>query len=177
MWHTAIISATEWDNFFGLRDHPAAQPEFQIIAHMMKELISASKPTLLQYGQWHLPLIGADEMAVALAHGDHAWEDLKLVSAGRCARVSFDTHENWEELDVSIRRAKMLMGNGHFSPFEHVARPLDPSDYHADITDEPFRIDGPMYDNKAFVGNFRCWVQMRKEIPNEDRFDLALASD
>jgi hypothetical protein len=177
MWHTAIISATEWDNFFALRDHPAAQPEFQIVAKLMRASIEGSTPLELGYDQWHLPLITFEEWdnlelgrGEAQRHKDglpsdvtpHRFrehvERIKLVSAGRCARVSFDTHENWEPWDASEERAKKLMTNGHFSPFEHVARPFSGGEPHPPLG--------------FFVGNFRGWVQMRKEIPHEDNFAL-----
>jgi thymidylate synthase ThyX len=32
MWHTAIITATEWDNFFWQRCDPMAQPEMKAVA-------------------------------------------------------------------------------------------------------------------------------------------------
>src|SRR5690606_5541952 len=41
-WHTAIISATEWENFFNLRCHPDAQPEIQTIARMIRDAMNAS---------------------------------------------------------------------------------------------------------------------------------------
>lgn len=166
LWMTTIISATEWANFFALRDHPAAQPEFQITARLMREAIEASDPEMFDYGMWHMPLIQSCEIidtdGIASPEDMTAvdWEKWKMISAGRCARVSYDTHENFEPIEKSIERAKILMGNGHFSPFEHVARPAGGSEPH------------PPEQN--FFGNFRGWVQMRTEIPFEDRFDLAL---
>jgi hypothetical protein len=32
---TTLVTATEWDNFFALRAHPDAQPEFQALADLM----------------------------------------------------------------------------------------------------------------------------------------------
>lgn len=154
MWHTAIISATEWDNFFALRDHPAAQPEFQVVAEMMRKEMSYSTPQLLNYDQWHLPLVQGVEGV------KFEYDSLKKISASRCARVSFDKHTDDEPISNTIARADKLMNSvpAHLSPFEHVARPADPSqDAHGD--------DGV---GMEFYGNFRGWVQMRKEIPNED---------
>ncbi len=36
MWITVIVSATEWGNFFGLRDHPMAEPHFQELARLAR---------------------------------------------------------------------------------------------------------------------------------------------
>ena len=167
LWHTAIISATEWDNFFALRDHPAAQPEMQIIARMMREVIEMSHPNLLDYGEWHLPLVYESDRRVLEI------EALKMVSASRCARVSFDKHTDDEPLAATIDRAQRLRESGHFSPFEHVARPVDD---HGAAGGVP---DYGMWNVEwtDFVGNFRGWVQMRKEIPHEDNFARLINSD
>ena len=176
MWHTAIISATEWDNFFALRDHEAAQPEFRITAQAMKEAMAGSLPVELEPGQWHLPMITDGELKQlcdlrqdpykAPEQIAHELDSLKLISAGRLARVSFDTHELMEPHADSIQRAQRLMGNGHFSPFEHVARP-------AEYEDDDMSLEiGEDISYQTFFGNFRGWVQMRKEIPHESRFDM-----
>jgi hypothetical protein len=82
----------------------------------------------------------------------------KRVSASRCARVSFDTHEQIEPIHRSLERADMLINSGHLSPFEHVARPMG------------IPALGHLKPAAAFMGNFRGWVQFRKEFPNEENF-------
>jgi thymidylate synthase ThyX len=171
MWHTAIISATEWENFFALRDHPAAQPEMQIIANLMREAMELSDPQQLEYGWWHLPLLTDEElkavcsMREAGSSGplfDRGIEMWKMVSASRCARVSFDKHTDTEPIENTIARAEKLMNSvpAHLSPFEHVATPLTP---------ELWAVEGGSNEFfNAFVGNFRGWLQMRKEIAHED---------
>lgn len=44
MWHTVIVTATEYGNFFALRANPDAQPEIRTIAEMMQELYRTSEP-------------------------------------------------------------------------------------------------------------------------------------
>lgn len=149
MWHTAIITATEWENFFALRDHPGAQPEFQIIAALILEAMQASTPEPKGEGEWHLPLI-LDETY----DGDHVLSEDQLywpkVSAGRCAKVSFDTHENYESTEESYKRTtEKLEPFGHLSPLEH-----------------PAQVPAPHRQLK-FKGNFLGWVQLRKLIPHE----------
>lgn len=61
MWHTCIVTATEWSNFFHLRNHKDAHPDIQIIARMMQELYESSEPKKLDYGEWHLPLVTNEE--------------------------------------------------------------------------------------------------------------------
>jgi hypothetical protein len=152
MWHTVIVSATEWDNFFALRDHPQAQPEIRRAAEAMREAMLASTPTKLPPGAWHLPLVTEHEMNVfgldVWSRGTSvasAWRELAMVSAGRCARVSFDRQGEYEDPEESRRRAEKLLQYGHMSPFEHPAQP-----------------------HPTPSGNFRGWQQFRGTIANED---------
>lgn len=149
-----IITATEWDNFFALRTDKAAQPEFQFLANMMLDVRDRSVTQSLNMHDWHLPMIDPDEMQDAGAD-PHNW---KLISAARCARVSFDNFKP-EPITESLRRAAMLIRSGHLSPFEHVATPFS-----------------MVRTGSAFSANFRGWKQFRKEFPNEDRFDRILSS-
>jgi len=145
MWHTVIVTATEYQNFFALRCHPDAQPEIRHIALMMRDLYQHSTPTLLNAGEWHLPLINVDESDL-FALGIEA---VKQVSAGRCARVSYLTHDGKRDPKADIELCERLRSSGHMSPLEHVACALDTED---------------------FVGNFRGWKQYRKEFVGEAVF-------
>lgn len=145
MWHTAIISGTDWENFFALRLHPDAQPEFRILATHMLNAIEASTPNPLPIGQWHVPLISYDELK-QVRDGGLTWTHIAMASAGRCARVSYDRHEEAEDLEKSHARAVNLQEAGHMSPLEHPATPLRAA------------LRG---------GNFQGWQQLRKLIPNE----------
>lgn len=150
LWHTIIVSFTEGDNFFGLRLHPDAQPEIRRGAVMMKEAMDATTPTPLAPDQWHLPLV--EDYDDLVASGFSA-DDICLISVGRCARVSYLTHDGKRDPKADIDLARKLQSAGHMSPFEHVARPA------------PIRDDG-----NTWYGNFNGWQQYRKTILNEDNF-------
>jgi hypothetical protein len=167
LWHTTLISGTDWANFFGLRqpdnDDPVpqqdfpAQPEFQIIARMLRDEMRGSTPASLDYEDWHLPLVTDEDRRTYPATTTDEW---KLISAGRCARVSYDRHHDGGDPAADIERAQKLMESGHLSPFEHVARPAEEDDLgYADS--EPAL---------EYFANFRGWVQMRREIPKESAF-------
>jgi len=47
MWHTAIVSSTEFENFFHLRVSPFAEPQFQKLSALMLLKINMSIPKLL----------------------------------------------------------------------------------------------------------------------------------
>lgn len=140
MWITVIVSSTSWKHFFNLRCHKDAEPHFQHIARMWRSALNASTPKPLNYGEWHTPLIGFEgdeELSVA---------DRVRVSVGRCARVSYLTHEGLRDVAADIELAGKLARNGHFSPYEHAATPVP---------------------GKLMIGNFRGWRQARYDLPNQ----------
>ena len=111
-----IVSATDWDNFFNLRIHPAAQQEIQILATTIRDLMNTSTPTRLDIGQWHLPYLREDEAIFNL--------DLKkAISTARCARVSYLNHTKQNDLSKDIQLHDQLLAEKHMSPFEHQATP------------------------------------------------------
>ena len=178
LYHTVICTATEWDNFWGLRANKAAQPEIRKIAEMMKELYVNNTPKPINYGDWHLPLMEDAEQFDLLA-GGMSLADVVKVSVGRCARVSYLTHDGKRDPKADIELATRLMTSGHMSPFEHAARPMTQDDVEIDLRKTGYAL----YDKldlepaQKFNGNFRGWVQARKHIAYEDNFLLVQGSD
>lgn len=146
MWHTVIVTATEWDNFFHLRCHSDAQPEIRTIAEAMRDAREASEPAALDTGEWHLPLVRPEDHEEGLPI-----EDLIKVSAGRCARVSYLTHAGKRDLSADIELHDRLLSSGHMSPLEHPARPLTEAELAQD----------------EWSGNFHGWHPYRKDVPRE----------
>lgn len=155
-WHTVIISSTCWANFFRQRCHPAAMPEMRAAAEAIRDAISASSPTLLRTGEWHMPYFGSqygDDVDALKdpAHGRDFLEHAKKLSVARCARVSYLTHDGVrdtrEDHDMYTRLATADVP--HASPFEHVATPW-------------------AWSNSS-CGNFWGWRQMRHVVFEEDQ--------
>lgn len=175
MWHTVIVTATEWDNFFHLRCHHAAHPEIRRAAELMRDVMEQSEPRLVRFGGWHLPLIQLDEhVAQGLDEEQKkAWlEHLCKVSVGRCARVSYLTHDGRRDPKEDVALCDRLLASGHMSPFEHVARPSHPDDPPAlrlGMAGATVQGTGAYEAMKPiwWCGNFRGWVPFRKLIPNE----------
>jgi thymidylate synthase ThyX len=135
-----IITATDWDNFFKLRIHPDAQPEMQDLAIAIKEAMDALKP---EEKKEHLPYI-TDKDRIS-----KQGRDLMMISAARCARVSYCNHGNGNvDLEKDMQTALMLLSAGHLSPFEHQAAALK---------------DGSLHS-----ANFRGWFQFRSMLANEN---------
>lgn len=150
MWHTVIVTATEWSNYFALRANEMAQPEIRKVSELMQTAYEASTPKQLSDDEWHLPLIQEEEYDGVFEKSD----DARMISAARCARVSYLTHEGKRDLSADIILYDRLTSGGHMSPLEHVARPLTKDE----LSEGEFR------------GNFRGWMQLRKLVPNEDDY-------
>lgn len=151
MYITVILSGTSFGNFFNLRCHPDAQPEIKKIADMARDLYYSSEPRPLAYGQWHMPLLPDRHK---LEEDEFSLDDLRKISVGRCARVSYLTHDGKRDPQKDIELCDRLISSGHWSPFEHVARPYKPGLDDAEL---------------AYRSNFTGWVQYRKYFPAENK--------
>lgn len=178
MWHTAIVTSTEWRNFFNLRCHEAAHPDIRMPAELMRAAMTVSEPEPLDYGEWHLPLIGPEDYDLAFSSGlamapnradsRSLMELMVKISVARCARVSYLTHDGKRDLRADLELHDRLLTSGHLSPFEHVARPMTNNDNHYYLA--PGDVD-PLSSSAVthyFSGNLRGWVPYRKTIPHED---------
>lgn len=123
LWHTAVFTATDWDNFWNLRCHPDASEPIRIVAELMREAYRVSDPFPLNYGDWHLPYVEPDEAFDFEVRG-LSKADLVAVSAGRAARLSYLTHEGKKDPTADVALYHRLRSSGHMSPLEHPARPM-----------------------------------------------------
>ena len=168
-----VVTATEWSNWFMLRDHKDAQPEIQELARCMKQCMDESEPKTLLLGHWHLPYVSDEEMS--------NW-DIECVmeqglrsSAARCARVSYLNHdktgctiEGDNELFNMLATRPYNNGKGHIlgaddpvhlSPLEHQGTPIDYDSEGLYIDNGVTHMDK---DDNEWSGNFRGWIQYRQ---------------
>jgi thymidylate synthase ThyX len=164
-----VVTATEWENFFALRLHHAAQPEMQALASAMCEAMNESRPDLLSNGAWHLPYINLKFDLFDHPHKDTpnmvALDNLALISAARCARVSYLNHDNsTPDIEKDLELAQRLLADKHLSPFEHQAKPM------IELTDfigVDYLENGVTHaDIKGgfWSANFRGWIQHRQLV-------------
>lgn len=139
---TTLVTATDWGNFFNLRVHPDAQPEFQQLAREMLVQYVKSTPKNIQVGDWHLPYGDQD-----IPESTSKEIVLKIVTA-RAARTSYLNFDGVVDIQKDCDMHDSLLENGHASPFEHAAR---------------------AQEKPHFSGNFYGWDQYRKTLPNENR--------
>ena len=155
---SVVLTATDYDNWYELRDHEDAQPEIQQLAIAMRDAAESSNPTLLLPGEWHLPYITDEEREL------YSTDILLQVSAARCCRVSYLRHDGQApDINKDIELCEMLVGARplHASPFEHQATP--------DEVIEPNFLMRLLGHKKRYAcpeqhGNFNGWVQHRKLI-------------
>lgn len=142
---TVICSGTDFENFFRLRAHKDAQPEFQVLAYKMLELYNDSCPQELNNGEWHIPF--GDKMPEGLID-----EDRKKIACARCARISYLTFDGKLDVRKDIELFDRLAGGvpKHLSPLEHVAQATGDDQYY---------------------GNFKGFKQFRKFFIDENLSD------
>ena len=164
-----IVTATNFANFFALRDHEDAQPEIRELAVAMKKAIEESTPQLLGIGECHLPYLDEEDFKNIREHlkensitrhdptQHQIWMMACAVSAARCARVSYLTHDGERptlQKDLELYRHLVNANPPHMSPCEHQATP--------DIHDA---CEG--WHRLHLQANFTGWVQFRHLIHGE----------
>jgi thymidylate synthase ThyX len=168
MHMSVILTGTEFENFFSLRAHKDAQPEFQELAYKMLDLYQVSEPKKLKEGEWHIPfgdkideqrLVGCEafkkeiqgmEIGLTSDLNDHISLFKRKIATARCARVSYLNFEGKDDYNADIELCNILSSSGHWSPFEHCAQALR---------------------NEEWYGNFKGWKQYRKFFNQENRED------
>ena len=158
-----VVTATEWENFYWLRNHEDAQPEIKRLAEVMLEAASKSKANPLDPEDWHVPYYKDGFWMQGM---EDSLEDALAISASCCAQVSYRL------LDDSIEKARMVYKRlvesspVHASPFEHQASPMQ-YDSFCDL--ENGWEDGVTHmdhGGNMWSGNFQSWIQHRQLIPD-----------
>ena len=143
MWHTVIVTSTDWDGFWLQRCSPLAQPEIRIVADAMRDAVGSSTPVPVEPGSWHLPFITEVDRSEVPDVGV-----LQKISSARCGRVSYLNHAGRRDLDDDLRLYARFVDAqpAHASPLEHVATPAGP--------------------RQSTAGNLRGWIQLRHLVLN-----------
>lgn len=190
-----VITATELNNLWWLRDHEMADPSFADLVRKMRAAMQASTPTVLKPGEWHVPYYNSGYWKpstqllsmppkTADAFG-HTLEHALVISASCCAQVSY------RKLDDTIEKARGVVARlnlqgeepdqpVHASPLEHQGTPISESigdDYSFDgsglIINDPHDTDSWQEgithmdrDGTFCSGNLKNWIQHRQLVPN-----------
>jgi thymidylate synthase ThyX len=171
-WTQQVVTCTDLKNVFKLRNHPDAEPHFQLLAKQMVEQVEyverlfetvnfdsrypdgtpcGLSPVNPDKGVLRVQMLKPGEWHLPFINDmekGYPVEMLKSISTARCARVSYYLPESGKpstpERDLEL--CGRLASSGHWSPFEHVATPVA---------------------ENVYIGNFRSWKQYRKEYPEE----------
>lgn len=147
MYVESLVTATDFENWFALREHPDAEPHIQILARKMLKQYNANEPDSLEFGEWHIPF---DKF---MPEGATIEQKLKIASA-RAARVSYMNFEGVMDYEKDYALHDDLASSGHWSALEHCAQ--------AKMIMPEFPAD---------TGNFTGWSPYRKQFKNERRKD------
>lgn len=143
-WINVIVTATDWGNFLRLRNNELADPTIHLLAKYIQTVLETSKPVEREA---HLPYLTSEERVLPPApiplsfkeddpkeveRREKAYEEyskassrLFLISAARCARVSYNNHDGSDpDAEKDLALADVLYTSGHWSPFEHQAFPM-----------------------------------------------------
>ncbi len=172
MWHTVIVTATDFENFFALRAHKDAEIHIERLAYLMLEAYNASTPKALAPGEWHIPFgdqIDEERLWTIEPRNPAGWvfapdatddyiratlltaQKIKVAIA-RCARISYLNYEGKDDYAADIKLCDRLFGATprHLSPTEHVAQCMN---------------------GDGFVGNFCGWRQYRHTFKDQNLKD------
>ena len=141
----AVVTGTEWANFFWLRNDDAADPTLHELARCMFEARESSVPMELDAGEWHLPYLhirrdtdrpNRQKRQGFYATGDMEYwldegmtekislEDAIKVSAARCAAVSFRKEDYSLEKSLEVYEKLVGADRKHASAFGHQCTPM-----------------------------------------------------
>lgn len=161
-----VVTATDWDNFWNLRLHKDAQPEFVMLVHKMYLAMQESTPVELRAGEWHLPYVemsqgenpedtyyfyyeedkSGSETNGYLYEKRLTLEQALKRSTSSCASVSYRTEALSDKAVESIYNMLVQAEVVHSSPLEHQGTPLQESRW---------TMSG--YDDKNLTDDVETW--------------------
>ena len=183
MYHTALISGTELENFFALRAQEAAEIHFQDLAYKWLDAMNESEPKQLRAGEWHIPF--GDDMDIdALSKHFDIFKEKQVdamvkIATVRAARISYATPGSLmkHDYEADLKLHDRLASSGHWSAFEHCAKVMTDAEYKTNFRKEIVapEYSGYMVDAEfGRCGNFRGFIQYRKMFTDENRSDSRL---
>lgn len=186
-----LVTATDYNNWFALRDHPDAQPEIRELAQLMRAEYNRCIPHEIHMGEWHLPYITDDDWEAAGKHCqigritrdmpsyNEKLNIVRKISVARCARVSYKAFDGTVApiaKDLALFEQLLVSQPLHASPAEHQATPDDMQWIQRIAVGDPANLDDDdenllstdqEWINPELHGNFTGWQQYRKMLPNE----------
>lgn len=181
-----VITGTEWNNFFWLRNHTDAQPEFHALANLMQKAKDASKPFVLYENEWHVPYIQRERYKFSSDFGDPisdgeiiyssgdqvlTTDEALVLSSSLCAQTSYRKSDDTLEKAKNIYSRLVESEPVHASPFEHqgMCYNVNPFKLLTAIMFNYFIPKGVTHidiNRNWWSGNLKHFIQYRQLIPN-----------
>jgi thymidylate synthase ThyX len=181
-----VLTATNYANWFYLRDHVDADPTIAELAAKMKYEYDYNEPYWLEEGAWHLPYVRTqkangtfpqrywDELGT-----QRYWDELGnqitleqalMISVSSCAQVSYRKSDGSLEKAEVVYKRLIESKPTHASPTEHQCQVFESKDsvYPEDWPEGITHIDR---NGVLWSGNIRDWIQYRQLIPNNVKLE------
>lgn len=170
-----VLSGTEWDNFFNLRIHKAAEPHFRDLAIKIYKAKRDSIPFVLYEDEWHLPYIHRHRTENGIEYSD---SEGNLLTTEEAIRISLScvAQTSYRKHDETLDKADDILGklfNGdvvHASPAEHIATPMKTNSIVGCWEFEPKKwqqgVTHVTRDGYLWSAQLRGFIQYRQLIPN-----------
>jgi len=134
-----------------LRTDAHADPSIQDWAFKIQDAINKSVPNEVGEMEWHLPYV------------DGEWEDAPLhvrrvVSVSRCAAISYYRQDQENTFEQHLERYKRLYNSGHWSCFDHQAKPL------LEAEEWPKGMTAMDREGRGCSGALKGWICLRNSI-------------
>jgi hypothetical protein len=165
-----VMTATELDNWFNLRNHNDAQPEIHELAKKMNEALQDSIPMRIEVGEWHVPYIHRERLDGEMIYSTNGrvltLDEARKISVSCCAQVSY--RKNDDSIDKAIMIFDKLINSKpiHASPMEHQATPIVTnylSEQYNPRTWQPGITHIDLW-GRHWSNNFCKWIQLRALI-------------
>ena len=125
-----VMTSTEWDNWYNLRNHKDAQPEIALLAKLMAKAhgLSFNPEAQLYPGHWHIPYVVST--VEAINNKQQFWldgetislEQALKISSSCCAQISYRLLDTGLDKAISLYDRLINSEPRHSSPFEHCAK-------------------------------------------------------
>lgn len=185
MWHTVLLTSTEFDNFYDLRLSENVEIHMRKLAQEMKFAMNYSLPKELKSEEWHIPF--GDKIDLQdwynnnKKHTSAFWNELEeyeqdcwniKIATARAARLSYMTFDGNIDYKKDLQLYNQLLESKHLSPFEHCCRALTNDEYNSFVKGKIYREPENMdyieipENIKGWCNNFKGFIQLRYLLEN-----------
>ncbi len=173
-----VLTATERNNWYWLRNHADADPTIAVLAELMFEAEKESTPITLKEGEWHVPYVdryyicdGNDSGLKYFTNDKQVTvEEALRISASMCAQVSYRKSDDTLEKADKIFKQLIETEPCHASPVEHQLKAIDIAPVKLYTWQWPEGVTHVDRRGNWWSGNTRGFIQHRQLIPENAKY-------